>query len=49
MVSDSMRPARLTAGPTTPYFIRSWLPMLPATTCPEWTAMPMTRDGRPRA
>src|SRR5262249_9519411 len=46
-VSDSIRPVRSPAGPTTPYFIRSWLPMLPATTGPECTATPMTSDGNP--
>ena len=49
IVSDSMRPVRFTVGPTTPYFIRSWLPMLPATTAPECTAIPITSGGSPCA
>ena len=46
-VNDSMRPAWLTALPTTPYFVRRSEPMLPTMTSPVWTAIPISSRGRP--
>ena len=48
-VRASILAVRFTAGPTTPYFTCSALPMLPATTVPVCTPMPMTTSGRWRA
>mmetsp|Transcript_51278 Transcript_51278/g.129437 ORF Transcript_51278/g.129437 Transcript_51278/m.129437 type:complete len:219 (+) Transcript_51278:297-953(+) len=45
----SKREAKLTLSPTRPYFIRLWLPMLPAKTEPQTRPMRALTSGRPRS
>mmetsp|Transcript_95423 Transcript_95423/g.291855 ORF Transcript_95423/g.291855 Transcript_95423/m.291855 type:complete len:216 (-) Transcript_95423:807-1454(-) len=45
--SCSRRDARFTLSPTRPYFMRKWLPMLPAKTWPQTRPMRALTVGRP--
>ena len=47
IVRDSSRPARLTGSPMQPYFIFRSEPILPTTTEPELTPIPIERSGKP--
>ena len=48
-VNASMRAARFTAAPTTPYFARCCEPIVPATTSPLQSPRPISSSGSPWA